>query len=151
MGSLGEPNCANPVGCPVYGSHLWEREKAGRNHDARAGRGIRLRICPPTSPAGLPDSFQEAISVWIDEQGLVYARTEATPDKPNMPWMQLRSDKRKFLFESSHDQFINGQLRELEEKGKTPEEAAAIVLDAQRLILEACNKLLDEEHGEPAE
>ena len=105
-------------------------------------RQHRLRVCLILS---------RRQSVWIDEQGLVYARTEATPDKPNMPWMQLRSDKRKFLFQSSHDQFINGQLRELEEKGKTPQEAAAILLDAQRLILEACNKLLDEEHGEPAE
>jgi len=38
-------------------------------------------------------------SVWINKEGRVYARTEATPDKPNMPWMQLRSDKRRFLFQ----------------------------------------------------
>lgn len=87
-------------------------------------------------------------SVWIDEEGHVYSRTEATPDNPNMPWMQMRSDKRQFLFESSHDLFINGQLRQLAAKGKTPEEAAAIVLDAHRLILKALQKLLDE-HGEP--
>jgi transcriptional regulator with XRE-family HTH domain len=38
-------------------------------------------------------------SVWIDNEGKIYARTEATPDKPNMPWMQLRNDQRKFLFQ----------------------------------------------------
>ena len=86
-------------------------------------------------------------SVWIDEGGLVYARTEATPEKPNMPWMQIRSDKRRFLFEASHDQFVNGQIRQLQEKGKTPEEAAAILLDAQRLIIKACNKLLEGNGG----
>jgi transcriptional regulator with XRE-family HTH domain len=37
-------------------------------------------------------------SVWIDEEGMVYARTEATPDKPNVPWVQFRSDRRRFLF-----------------------------------------------------
>ena len=97
-------------------------------------RKHRLRVCL---------ILNRRQSAWIDEQGSVYARTEATPDKPNMPWMQLRGDKRRFLFESGHDQFINGQLRQLEAKGKTPEEAAAIVLDAQRLIIEASNRLLE--------
>ena len=54
-------------------------------------RTHRLRVCLILS---------RRHSVWIDEEGKVYARTEATPDKPNMPWMQLRSDKRKFLFRS---------------------------------------------------
>lgn len=53
----------------------------------------------------------------------------------------------------NHDEFINGQLRQLEANGKTPEEALAIVLDAQRIIIEACNKLLEEHRGreEPPE
>jgi len=46
---------------------------------------------------------------------------------------------------TNHDQFDNEQLRQLEANGKTPEEAAAIMLDAQRLILEACRKLLEEQ------
>jgi len=52
-------------------------------------RQHRLRVCLVLS---------RRQSVWIDDEGKVYARTEATPDKPNMPWMQARNDKRKFLF-----------------------------------------------------
>jgi len=51
-------------------------------------------------------ALSRRLSEWIDEQGQVYARTEATPDEPNIPWMRLRCDKRKFLFDlrSIHDQ-----------------------------------------------
>jgi hypothetical protein len=36
-------------------------------------------------------------SVWIDEDGQVYARTEATPDDPNVPFMRLKGNKTTFL------------------------------------------------------
>ena len=36
-------------------------------------------------------------SVWIDAEGQVYARTEATPDDPNVPFMRLRGSKSRFL------------------------------------------------------
>jgi hypothetical protein len=37
------------------------------------------------------------LSVWIDRQGQVYARTEATPDGPNVPFMRLKGSGRTFL------------------------------------------------------
>jgi transcriptional regulator with XRE-family HTH domain len=37
------------------------------------------------------------LSVWIDKEGQVYARTEARPDSPNTPFMRLRSSSRRFL------------------------------------------------------
>jgi transcriptional regulator with XRE-family HTH domain len=37
-------------------------------------------------------------SVWIDETGKIYDRTEATPNHPNAPYMSLKSG-RKFLFQ----------------------------------------------------
>jgi hypothetical protein len=48
---------------------------------------------------------------------------------------------------TNYDQFIDEQIRQLQAQGKTPEEAAAIVVDAQRLILKVLQKRL-EEHGE---
>jgi hypothetical protein len=36
-------------------------------------------------------------SVWIDAQGQVEARAEATPGQPNQPWMQVKG--RRFLLE----------------------------------------------------
>lgn len=38
------------------------------------------------------------LSIWVDREGLVYARTEASPDQPNQPWMCMRGDRRRFLF-----------------------------------------------------
>lgn len=38
------------------------------------------------------------LSIWIDKQGHVYARTEATPDSPNVPFMRVRGSGRRFLF-----------------------------------------------------
>jgi transcriptional regulator with XRE-family HTH domain len=38
------------------------------------------------------------LSVWIDKEGKVYARTEATPDSPNTPFMRLRGSGKGFLF-----------------------------------------------------
>lgn len=43
-----------------------------------------------------------------------------------------------------HDQFVEDQVRRLVEQGHSPEEAAAIFLGAQRMILEALQKLLEE-------
>jgi transcriptional regulator with XRE-family HTH domain len=37
-------------------------------------------------------------SVWIDRNGEVEFRTEATPDQPNTPWMRLRGSGRRFLW-----------------------------------------------------
>jgi transcriptional regulator with XRE-family HTH domain len=36
-------------------------------------------------------------SVWIDKDGQVYARTEATPDDPNVPYMRLKGSRTRFL------------------------------------------------------
>jgi transcriptional regulator with XRE-family HTH domain len=38
------------------------------------------------------------LSVWIDTEGQVYARTEARPDCPNVPYMCLKGSGRRFLF-----------------------------------------------------
>jgi transcriptional regulator with XRE-family HTH domain len=38
------------------------------------------------------------LSVWIDKKGQVYARTEARPDCPNVPFMRLKGSGRTFLF-----------------------------------------------------
>jgi hypothetical protein len=35
-------------------------------------------------------------SVWIDAQGQIYARTEATPDDLNVPFMRLKGSRTKF-------------------------------------------------------
>ena len=42
------------------------------------------------------------------------------------------------------DTLINDQLRQLEAKGYSPLEAAAIFLQAQEMCVEACQRLLDE-------
>jgi len=42
------------------------------------------------------------------------------------------------------DEFLREQLRQLRAKGHAPEEAADILLQAQKAILGACQKLLDE-------
>lgn len=52
-------------------------------------RQDRLRVCLVVS---------RRLSVWIDAEGNVEGRTEATPDNPNMPWMKLPGNRRKFLF-----------------------------------------------------
>jgi hypothetical protein len=36
-------------------------------------------------------------SVWIDAQGQVYARTESTPDDPDVPFMRLKGSQQRFL------------------------------------------------------
>ena len=38
------------------------------------------------------------LSIWIDKEGIVYARTEAKPDSPNVPGMSLKGNPRRFLF-----------------------------------------------------
>src|SRR5262249_7336650 len=38
------------------------------------------------------------LSIWIDTEGQVCARTEAKPDCPNVPFMQLKGSGRRFLF-----------------------------------------------------
>jgi hypothetical protein len=37
------------------------------------------------------------LSVWIDQQGEIEARTKAVPGEPNMPFMEVRG--RRFLLE----------------------------------------------------
>jgi transcriptional regulator with XRE-family HTH domain len=37
-------------------------------------------------------------SVWINQEGEVEARTEATPEQPNVPFMRLRGSNRRFLW-----------------------------------------------------
>ncbi len=36
-------------------------------------------------------------SVWIDQSGMIYARTEATPDDPNVPFMRSKGSRRMFV------------------------------------------------------
>ena len=40
----------------------------------------------------------ERVSVWIDRERQVYARTEARPDSPNMPFMVLGGGRKKVVF-----------------------------------------------------
>ena len=48
------------------------------------------------------------------------------------------------------DQFFREQLRQLRAKGYSPDEAADILLRAQKAALEACQKLLERcENGQP--
>jgi hypothetical protein len=42
-------------------------------------------------------SLSRRHSVWIDAQGQVEARTEATPNDPNVPFMQLKGSRTRFL------------------------------------------------------
>lgn len=49
----------------------------------------RLRMCLALS---------RRISVWISAEGTVDFRTEAEPDAPNVPYMRLPCNPRKFLF-----------------------------------------------------
>jgi transcriptional regulator with XRE-family HTH domain len=48
----------------------------------------RLKVCLAVS---------RRHSVWIDAEGQVYARTEATPDDPNVPYMRLKGSRKTFL------------------------------------------------------
>jgi hypothetical protein len=48
------------------------------------------------------------------------------------------------------DQFFREQFGQLRAKGYSPDEAADILLRAQKAVLEACQKLLERcENGEP--
>ena len=38
------------------------------------------------------------LSVWVGEDGRAEARTEATPDGPNVPYMRAKGGGKKFLF-----------------------------------------------------
>jgi hypothetical protein len=42
-------------------------------------------------------ALSRRLSVWIDAQGQVYARTETTPDDLNLPFMRLKGSKDRFL------------------------------------------------------
>lgn len=48
-------------------------------------------------------ALSRRLSVWIDAEGNVYARTTATPDEPNVPFMQLKGSGRRFLFKFGKD------------------------------------------------
>ncbi len=37
-------------------------------------------------------------STWIFDKGETLFRSEASPDRPNSPWMRLRADRHRFLF-----------------------------------------------------
>jgi len=41
------------------------------------------------------------LSVWFDASGIVYSRTEAVPDEPNIPTMRLRSSRRNLLMDNA--------------------------------------------------
>jgi transcriptional regulator with XRE-family HTH domain len=44
------------------------------------------------------------LSIWINKEGQVEARTEAKPDSPNMPFMKLKGSPRKFLMGFGNEQ-----------------------------------------------
>jgi transcriptional regulator with XRE-family HTH domain len=57
---------------------------------ARAyARQHRRRVCLALS---------RRLSVWIDREGRVQARTEATPDVPNVPYMRVKGGAKTFHF-----------------------------------------------------
>jgi transcriptional regulator with XRE-family HTH domain len=43
-------------------------------------------------------ALSRRLSVWIDREGRVQARTEATPDVPNVPYMRFKGSGKRFLF-----------------------------------------------------
>ncbi len=45
---------------------------------------------------------------------------------------------------SEHEKFIEDQLLQLEQQGHAPMEAAEIMLQSQKAIIEACRKLLED-------
>jgi hypothetical protein len=49
-------------------------------------REHKLQVCLAVS---------RRLSIWIDREGIVYARTEARPGQPNMPFMEIKG--RRFL------------------------------------------------------
>ena len=42
-------------------------------------------------------SLSRRHAVWVNEEGRVYFRSEATPDHPNGPWMALGKHGKRFL------------------------------------------------------
>jgi hypothetical protein len=42
-------------------------------------------------------AISRRLSIWIDQNGDVEARTEATPDYPNVPYMRLKGSGRMFV------------------------------------------------------
>jgi transcriptional regulator with XRE-family HTH domain len=61
-----------------------QAEKFARAYARQHGR----RVCLALS---------RRLSVWINKEGRVEARTEATPDAPNTPYMRLRGSGQRFL------------------------------------------------------
>ena len=57
----------------------------------------RRSLRPSLVDADLIERHGAAL-IWINEKGEVYARTEAQPDNPNTPFMQLKGSGRRFLF-----------------------------------------------------
>jgi transcriptional regulator with XRE-family HTH domain len=62
-----------------------EAEQFACDYARRPGR----RVCLAVS---------RRLSVWINKDGRVAARTEATPDGPNVPYMGFKRSAKKFLF-----------------------------------------------------
>jgi transcriptional regulator with XRE-family HTH domain len=61
-----------------------DAEKYARDYAKNHG----LRVCLAVS---------RRLSIWISKEGEVEARTEATPDDSNVPFMRVKGDKRTFL------------------------------------------------------
>lgn len=51
---------------------------------------------------------------------------------------------------SEHEKFIEDQVLQLEKNGHAPMEAAEIMLQSQKAIIEACRKLLQEARQQEA-
>lgn len=49
-------------------------------------------------------------SIWLDEDGAVYDRTEAVPNEPNTPFMRLGRSRRAFLIRSVSPERIIQQV-----------------------------------------
>jgi transcriptional regulator with XRE-family HTH domain len=82
----------------VYGSkELPEGVKTPEDAEKYAcdyARRNRRQVCLAVS---------RRLSVWVNKEGEVEARTEATPEQPNMPYMRLRGSNGRFLWSFKGD------------------------------------------------
>lgn len=78
---------------------------------ARA-KELQLKVCLVVS---------RRLSLWIDEHGEVYERTEAVPGEANSPWMSLKGSRKTFLVRSlTRDDFVR-QVEWPQQRGRKPQ------------------------------
>jgi hypothetical protein len=71
-----------------------ETEEGAEEYACDYARRHRRRVCLAVS---------RRMSIWINKEGEVEARTEATPDQPNVPVMRLHGSKHMFLWRFRRD------------------------------------------------